>query len=78
MSGRVEPAEAVDRPVSATARSHISAVRYAHVAQHGRYRFTAAGPPTGDADGYDPANMNRLRGGEVASPTQNRAERHGD
>jgi TnpA family transposase len=67
-------------PVSATARAHISAVRYAHVNQHGRYRFHRRGPADGRAQlrRLRPANINRLHGGEVASATQNRAARDGD
>ena len=65
-------------PVSATARAHISAVRYAHVNQHGRYRFHRRGPADGRLRRLRPANINRLHGGEGASATQNRAARDGD
>jgi hypothetical protein len=50
-------------------------VRYAHVNPHGRYRFHRRGPVDGR---LRPPNINRLHGGEVASATQNRAERDGD
>jgi hypothetical protein len=56
----------------------VVAVRYAHVNQHGRYRFNRRGPGDGRLRRLRPANINRLQGGEVASATQNRAERDGD
>ena len=74
----IDRLEREHHPVSATARAHISAVRYAHVNQHGRYRFHRRGPADGRLRQLRPANINRLHGGELASATQNRAARDGD
>ena len=74
----IDRLEREHHPVSATARAHISAVRYAHVNQHGRYRFNRRGPADGRLRRLRPANINRLQGGELASATQNRAARDGD
>jgi len=73
----IDRLEREDHPVSATARAHISAVRYAHVNQHGRYRFNRREPADGRLRRLRPANIHRLHG-EVAGATQNRAERDGD
>ncbi|HEY5262074.1 MAG TPA: Tn3 family transposase, partial [Solirubrobacteraceae bacterium] len=74
----IDRLEREQHPVSATARAHISAVRYAHVNQHGRYRFNRRGPANGRLRRLRPANINRLHGGDLASATQNKAERNGD
>ena len=72
----IDRLEREHHPVSATARAHISAVRYAHVNQHGRYRFHRRGPTDGRLRRLRPANINRLHGGEVPSATkQSRARR---
>jgi len=65
-------------PVNAAARAHTSAVRYAHVNQHGRYRFHYRGPADGRLRRLRPANINRLHGGKVASTTQNTPRGDGD
>jgi hypothetical protein len=51
----IDRLEREHHPVSATARAHISAVRYAHVNQHGRYRFHKA-----DGDKCKPLDSARL------------------
>ena len=43
----IERLERQGHPVSHVARAHISAVRFVHVNQHGRYRFTKRGPADG-------------------------------
>ncbi len=61
----IDRLERSGHPVSATARAHISAIRYAHVNQHGRYHLNHRGAADGRLRRLRPANINRLQGGNL-------------
>lgn len=74
----IDRLERQGRPVSNLARAHISAVRFAHLNQHGRYRFTKRGLADGRLRRLRPANSARLHGGATTDALSSSEQQNGD
>ena len=55
----IDRLEREDRPVGTIAREHISAARFAHINQHGRYHFHRRGPGDGKLRRLRPLRQHR-------------------